>query len=317
MEKIYSEGLSIVIPSYNRKKELIRLLESIHLEDLTCLKEIVVVDNCSDYDLNEVLKPFSFEKVRIVKNAFNVQMGTNMMNTFLNCTTEWMWIISDDDVISHGAIKTIYQKIEENASAGLLKFSTEGISRVGLEKNVKINSLEELIDYYNEDEKLRTGNLIFLSNGVYNLNVLYPFLAKGFEYSYTFIPFLIPVFFALQSGVQVCFRQEKIVKYNHPENDWSMSKIGMGLSVFSHIPLDLSDLYCKKLLRLIMIVNFFPLFIFLVKKAPSGSKKIYDLVYQNCYKYYLNPLEKLKYNVCLFLLNFPKVMGRVYKLSRK
>ena len=63
MKPNYIEGLSIVIPSYNREKQLCRLLDSIFKEDISNLYEIVIIDNNSDYDIYEVTRKYTKPKL--------------------------------------------------------------------------------------------------------------------------------------------------------------------------------------------------------------------------------------------------------------
>ena len=56
MKRNYIEGLSIVIPTYNRKEQLSRLLDSVFSQDLSNLNEIIIVDNNSDYEIHDITK---------------------------------------------------------------------------------------------------------------------------------------------------------------------------------------------------------------------------------------------------------------------
>ena len=314
MKTKYKEGLSIVIPSYNRSSQLCRLLDSIFNDDIKDVIEIIVVDNNSDYDVKKVLCKYSSKKLKVVQNSFNVKMATNMMNTFLHCRTKWMWLISDDDVICQDSIKIANNRIAENADAGYLKFSTEGTGNNGIERNMMVNSLEDFINYYSNESNVRRGNLVFVSNGIYNLELIHPFLGYGFEFSYTYIPYLIPVILGLNNGIPVVFCQEKIVKYQSPENGhWSFDNVGLGLSTLSHLPLLLEKKYFKELLNILMVVKFKGLFLYLLKSKKNNSRRKYNLVYHNVYKYYLTPFQKILSHLLSLLLIYPKLTSLIFK----
>lgn len=308
MKKTLIRGLSIIIPSYNRRDQLLRLLKSIYTQNLDNLHEIVIIDNSSDYDIYEVLKPYKYNKVRIVQNPFNVRMGTNMMNTFFHCNTSWMWIISDDDVICEGALKLVLDDIENSDNICMIKYSTEGIKNIGQEKNETVNNLEEFIDYYHDEKVIRRNNLVFISNGIYNLNKLHPYLGMGFEFSYTYIGFLVPAIFALNNGESVKFKKNKIVKYIHPGNQfWSLKIVGLGLSTIAHLPLVLNNTYRRKFLKTVMPISYGTLFLFLMKEKNKANTSIYSMIYHNIYKLYLSPFSKIKYYLLASLLHTPKL----------
>ncbi|EKS6314689.1 glycosyltransferase family 2 protein, partial [Enterobacter hormaechei] len=63
-------GISVVIPSYNRIDTLLRAVDSID----SCQKEkveIIVVDDCSDFDIYSVLQRYNKNNIpiRIFKNS--------------------------------------------------------------------------------------------------------------------------------------------------------------------------------------------------------------------------------------------------------
>ena len=318
MKPNYFDGISIIIPSYNRETQLCRLLDSIFKEDISDVYEIVVVDNSSDYNIYEVLSAYSSEKLRIVRNSFNIKMATNMVNTFLHCKTKWMWLISDDDVICENSIQKISNALPKNSNVAYLKFSTSGIGSLGIERNLKVENLEEFIDYYTSEKIIRTGNLIFVSNGVFNLEVMHPFMGRGFEFSYTYIGYLIPIFFALNNNNPVRFFEDNIVKYVSPQNGtWSFSNVGLGLSTLSHLPLSLDKSYFKKFLKMVSPIHFQIMFEYFVKNHNVYNRIYYSLIYHNSYRYYLNKFQKVQYYVFSFFLIYPRLANYILNKFRK
>lgn len=318
MKASYIEGLSIVIPTYNRYNSLCRLLNSIFQEDISSVYEIIIVDNNSDYNIYEILKLYSSNKIRIVRNVFNVRMSTNMMNTFLHCKTKWMWLISDDDFISKGALGHITKIIKVNPNSCYLKFSTEGIGDFGIEKKHKANNLEELIDYYHDDNINRTGNLVFVSNGIFNIHNLYPFLGYGFEYAYTYIGYLIPVFMSLShKDNSVTFSEKIIINYSHPgDKFWSYKKVVLGLSTLYHIELPIRKKYFKKLLKITNPVSYLSMFNFLLKEGEKNYTT-FALLYNSSYRFYLDFFDKIIYYFLSLCLLFPKISKILKKIIEK
>lgn len=320
MKENYIDALSIVIPTYNRPDELKRLLKSIFKEDLSNLYEIVIVNNCSDYSIEEITKDFNSNKIRIQNNPFNVRMATNMMNTFFYCKTKWMWFISDDDVIKQGAIDTLISDIagDDSPKTILYKYSTDGTGLIGIERDKRVHSLEEFIDYYHNDKTIRRGNLVFGSNNVFNLKNLYPYLGRGFEFSYTYIPFLIPVLFGLNNNLEVQFRKKKIIKYKHPgDKFWSMKTVGLGLSIIVHIPLVISKKYEKKFYKVFMPITYDTMFLSLLRANEPNPHKYFKIFYSSIYKNYLNIFQKIVFHTYYIFLLFPSVSLKILNLIIK
>jgi glycosyltransferase involved in cell wall biosynthesis len=290
--------LSIGIPSYNRSDQLKEQLNSLLKQDLSLVHEIIVVDNNSEYDVHELLADIihPLDKVRIITNPVNIKMGTNMLSPFLYCKTEWLWLLSDDDDALGNSIANILSEIEETPdNLGLIKFSIEGENFQEQQRSIA-NSLEEFIDYYYKDEKIRRGELVFISNCVFNVHNIRSYIGFGFEYSYTYIGFLLPVIFGLQErNVGVLFSEKKIVRYLPPrEGRYSLITVGKGISTLSHIKLNLTKTYKQKFYNCFMSITYRSI----IKNYILAEKNLRDvrdlkLIYHNIYTFYLTIRERL------------------------
>ncbi len=308
MSKKYIDKLSIIIPTYNRKNQLTRLLNSIQKEDHDLLYEIVIIDNNSDYNIYDTLNKFKSLKLRIIKNPVNTGMASNLTFPFMHCKTKWVWFISDDDIVIKGCINNIIDDIRNNSKNVLLfKYSVLGNGKFGEETDKDVTNLEEFIDYYYEESTIRSGNLVFFSNNVYNMNYAHNYLGYAFEYSYTQISHLMPAIFGISEKHKVKFRSKKIIHYIHPGEDfWSFKKVGLGLSTISHLPLQLTKKYKRRFLRVFMTINYFALFLDLLNRNDSNNYRIYSIIYSNVYIFYLKYPQKIVYFLLLTLLKFPK-----------
>ncbi|MCU0352499.1 MAG: glycosyltransferase family 2 protein [Cytophagales bacterium] len=69
-----NNSISVVIPVYNRRKELIRALESVNAQELQPC-EIIVVDDCSPFDVEEFLNANGYSdstNLYVARNPVNV-----------------------------------------------------------------------------------------------------------------------------------------------------------------------------------------------------------------------------------------------------
>ncbi len=291
--------LTIIIPTYNRKERLLNLLNSIFQEKVGNYR-IIICDNCSTYDINDFLKQNicenNLEKIEIQRRIVNTGMIGNLTYAMTLSKTKWFWTISDDDEIVEGALQKIYKEMENNKDIALIKFSTLGIGKSGEEENIEVSSLEQFIDYYyNNKNRDRSGNLVFFSNNVFNMEKIKDYLIFSFEYSYTQVPHMIPILMGLnEKKMKVKFSMKKVIKYLPPDGDhWNVGKIVLGASTFSHLPLNLTEDYRKKFLEIMMWVNYKSCILSLIKNGEKDSKRVFNQIYKGVYKEYLPIKDKI------------------------
>lgn len=249
--------ISIVITTYNRRHQLDRLLKSIANLSLSDYEEVLIIDNKSDYDIKELISQYKRLNIRLITNRVNIGMSTNVITPFIHAKTKWIWTLSDDDVVLNSAMGDIHESISSTSEdTCLIKFSIEGHY---CNKNQEIESLSMLVDYFYKDKgKLRSGDLIFISNSVYNIDNMREYCHFGFTYSYTNIGFLIPALKMLDSGLaKVVFSEKNIVQYMPPEGDgYSFEKVALGLSTITDIPFNVNIKTRKRLNILFMPITY-------------------------------------------------------------
>ena len=189
MEKEH-DMLTVMIPTYNRKDCLIRVLEC--LKNQTCQRfNILISDNASEYDVKEAVSEYSTyfgERLKLFIRSVNVGAFTNINGTFALADTRWGWLLGDDDFPVKDAVETIYSYLDDEVAA--IHFSIYDLSKF-IDKSTVISDLEEFIDLFwkmtngkNEVVNLQ-GDLIFISNKVFDLDVMKKFLFVQNTYGYT------------------------------------------------------------------------------------------------------------------------------------
>lgn len=313
--------LTIGIPTYNREEQLKHQLKCLLSQDLSNLEEIIIVDNNSNYNIEGLIKSFDCPKIRLVINSFNIKMATNMEMPFLYCKTEWLWLLSDDDEVLPDSINTIVDEINScSTNTGMIKFAID--RPTSIQKEYYAKSLEEYIDYYYFEKPIRRGDLVFISTNVCNVKKLNNHLGAAFEFSYTYIGFLIPVILGLNNNTGVKFSANPVVSYLPPKDvGWSFGTVGKGLSTLSHIPLNISKQYRKKFLEMTMLLPYTTL-ITTSLRAHEKTDNIanFKIIYNNIYKYYIP--WKAKFLVNLFFIfmstkTTQKLTFSLYKFLKK
>ena len=100
-----SGKVSIVIPTYNRKKDLMQCLISV--ENLLYSKiKVIVVDNASTDGTSEIIKRV-FPRIKIVKNARNlgVSGGRNTGLKYLNTATKFILFLDHDIIVEKDLVR--------------------------------------------------------------------------------------------------------------------------------------------------------------------------------------------------------------------
>lgn len=311
--KKHNEKLTVVIPTYNRKERLKRTLSLLYVQTDDDFK-IIVMDNCSDYDIHNVLEgyPSQFcERIEIVCNKINIGMSANIANAFVQGVSEWMWLLSDDDIPSRYAVEDIYEEIESSEQMGVIHFFANDFSKYIPTGYEDFRNLHDLFGFYKriidqgQDMGPCNGDFIFMANKVYNMRYISKYCGDVFQYACSGVPQLIPILLMLHDSA-ACMRIscKKIVTYDSPAGEhWDYIKTLSGMRIITDIPLNLDKMERSMLYRLLL----YDYVDALLKDVSQESfdydigqiEKLYNEVFQYCLddeekNSYYNKVEKLK-----------------------
>lgn len=296
--------LTIIIPTYNRKERLLNQLRSIYVQPSSSNVEIVILDNCSNYNVKKTIEStFGKEQTKnleVISHPYNIGLALNIAMPFYYCKTNWLWIISDDDETLPHSIETILNDIKNYPDISVLKYSLKGHSQ---HNNTEIKDLEELTNYYKQPNHSQ-GEFIFISNGVFNIRKLTPILGDVIAYAYCAVAGILPMVFSLDKGIgNVLMRSEEIVIYKAPEKgtEWNYYKITISLVGILDYPYQMSG---KQMLKLMKCFDHFSFFSFINSLFQLNDKektkiyfdKVYNVIFKN-----KNIVKRLFYNIIFFL----------------
>lgn len=223
--------LSIIIPTYNRPDKLARTI-SLLLPQIQKLKvRILIIDNASDklFDLKSLESKFDDQLIKIKKNTTNVGLSANICKCFEECETDWMWLLSDDDMPDSNALETILDKINQsNEHTSFINFSTVMYKH---SSEILISGLSELSDYF--VSRSLASNLLFISTNVYRKTHCTKHLSKGYKMCDTLAPHLAIVICCLgYDNLSALFTPSTIVEYDAPCEGirWSSLELFCGIS---------------------------------------------------------------------------------------
>ena len=282
------KALTIVITTYNRKQPLLEQLQSIEKQGLFDKYNVIVSDNHSDYDVKKWLDAnlsdnFS-QIVKVISKEYNVGGDMNILSTFMMPDTEWMWLLSDDDVTNPGSIEQVLYDIEAHKDCCWLKYSIS--PKYGMYDDEEADSISSV--FKNHRMKGRScGLLVFLSNNVYKLPVIRKNYLSACMYNDTCMTQVqLPLLAIKRDQQKVWFSSKNLVTYT--PNNGSYNRI-YALMRFGNILY--SDLYLnRKEIREFKRLTFFPVKAFVSeilniqnrKQRFEFFKKMYIAHYSVC-----------------------------------
>lgn len=300
--------LTIAIPTFNRKRQLNELLSE--LESQTNQNfALLISDNASNYDITEIIQNRSPEfvaRVVLKRNKVNCGASVNIANLFQQVNTKWMWIIGDDDHVYSDSVENILDDINQfGSTTGMIHYPLYDITQY-LETDrtfIKFTTICEQIAFYKKAAKNLNlkGDFIFISNNLYNMELIGSYCSLAFNYSYTHVAHILPALGMLDDKTaSVIYSNKHIVIYGMPCGDhWNIRKTALGLTTILDVPLKLNHKERKYLNKFISFD-----YMFVIKQYLSeGSRDLKYLMtlYQRDYKYILTVSEKIKYMFFAFM----------------
>lgn len=126
-------SLGICIPTYNRRNLLAECLQSVIPQCREHGVPIFVSDNGSTdgtLDYLQTLRRTDYEKIEIRRSESNLGFGSNLRSCISMATTDYLWLLSDDDVLMPGAIASVLGRL--SSRPGMLVVNSwrcsEGVS---------------------------------------------------------------------------------------------------------------------------------------------------------------------------------------------
>lgn len=310
-----TEQLTIIIPTFNRPEGLLKQVKKLLEIDCSYIYEVIILDNDSSLSFDEVTMLVNeSNKFSLKKNNFNIGMASNIVQPFLLCKTEWLWILSDDDEIYDDSVKNIEKVTKNNKDASFIKFSNN--QNEIYENDESLSSLKEFVNYFNHNNRnsrSRIGNFVFLSTSIFNMKKLHKYLPKSFEYSYSNIGHIICIIFALDDNKKMIFSSLPIAKYIDPEeNNYSYTKIAKGMTVLSHMDLNISPKVKRQLMNIIFTLRPMSVFRHILKYPQKNSIQELKEI-KHFYFRYFSIKDKMYIKFFLFIFPVIKYVYKIYK----
>ena len=210
-----NKKLTIVITTYNRKQSLYKQLHSLEIQGLYDKYSVIVSNNCSDYDvdkwLDEKLSSDFRNIVTVHSHKYNMGGDINIALSFQLAETEWMWLLSDDDITEPNSISQIIGDINSNNEVCWIKYSIAG-------EYIPYDDLRiyKPVDFFNyfSSNGFGMGQMIFMSNNVYHIDKIRTYIGEAPKYADTCMSQLIPPLLTMKnSQVPMLLSSKSICNY--------------------------------------------------------------------------------------------------------
>jgi glycosyltransferase involved in cell wall biosynthesis len=222
--------VTIAIPTYNRSRLLRVSLASALAQDHSALR-VVVLDNASDDDTEEVVWSFSDDRIRYLRNETNLGMLGNLNRAIEMNESAYLNILLDDDVLLPRFLRESVGFLEEHPNVGFTFTLARYIDADGAplhQAEVELPpGVIEGLDYIERNAGKRRGGA--LSTVVMRASTLAG--AGPIDSPHTKHTADLNLYLRLARHADVGFVAEELVQVRlHPdqisEREWSVARLG-------------------------------------------------------------------------------------------
>lgn len=231
------EILTITIPTFNRQDKLLRTLNNLTLIKGNYPIRIIVIDNCSTPAVSDYLKENNyngFDHTQILRNNGNIGMCANILLCFVHATTEWMWLLGDDDPPLSNSLSDIYQQLDKTDKRDfLIKFNSHAGGFP--DHDTIIDNESDFINFCNNF--FYYSNMLFMSNSIYRVKTMQKHLRVMFEFNNTLAPFMIGNLLNLNEGMRIRIVNKFVIEHGRVVSgeSWDQHKVREGVLYFADL----------------------------------------------------------------------------------
>jgi len=168
--------LSIAIPTYNRAKFLDELLNSIDIKGIEDFIEILIIDNASTDNTQEIVSKYNHLNVRYIRNEKNIGPDNNFKKCIKESKGKYVWLLGDDEILLPNSLQRIIKLLQKLKGIGLI-YLRPCKFQVGSEINKDCFSKKSELNYmiykdYNEFLAKVSIYITFISANIINKDLI-------------------------------------------------------------------------------------------------------------------------------------------------
>jgi glycosyltransferase involved in cell wall biosynthesis len=181
-----SSILTIAIPSYNRAPRLQAQIERL-LPQIQPGVTLQIFDNASTDATRKIVQGYADQGVLYCGADFNCGMGWNFARCIEKSSSEWVWILSDDDPVSETAVADLLQVLRNQTCDFINAFP--GVS----ESEVVVSDLPSFLHH------TRFSRLLWISSCIFRTSAFRPLFGVFSEGIFTWAPHVVAVLHLLET----------------------------------------------------------------------------------------------------------------------
>ena len=189
-------SLTIAIPTYNRNKLLLKNLENL-LKIAPNWVDFIVLDNFSEnsiYNFQDLIEKYNINnlKINLIRNKVNIGAGANILKCIEYATSDYIWIIGDDDYPKKNCFDEIIKEIKGNDIFWINFYANDPSHQPN--RNITY-STNNLIDFLKNLKSI--NELVFMSNNIYKTSIIKSGIKDSYDNLWTVCPHLVAMLYGL------------------------------------------------------------------------------------------------------------------------
>ncbi|MCD8364076.1 MAG: hypothetical protein LUC98_14185, partial [Lachnospiraceae bacterium] len=179
-----------------------------------------------------------------------------------------------------------------------------------LSSDVVLNSLKDFVDFENELIKIGIqtvrGDAIYLSNKIFNYDLIKPYIPFAFEYAYSYVSYLLLILKSLENGEMGIIALNNIIQYDASSGvSWNAGKVALGMRIVTDIHFNLSVVDYHNLLNIFVIPFYGILNCFFDENSVFYQDRGFLFkCYRELYRYVLSKKWKI---VAKIIIDFSRI----------
>lgn len=135
--------VSVIIPSYNHGIYIKKAIDSVLEQEIAC--EIIIIDDASDDNTYDLVKPYISNRVQYIKNIKNMGVAASRNIGIEQAKGKYIAFLDSDDWWKKGKLKAQVKVLEQNK--GFLSYTARELFSENSKLNHKIISVPNEVSY--------------------------------------------------------------------------------------------------------------------------------------------------------------------------
>ena len=153
--------ISIIVPVYNTEQYLKRCLDSVINQTFKDI-EIIVVNDCSPKNCDEILKEYNDERIVYIKHDINKGTLASRKTGSINANGKYITYLDSDDELYINACQIIYDKYKK-IEVDIIHFSAEAVldDKLNISAKEKTKAINKVEWYLSSSRNLINEKYLF------------------------------------------------------------------------------------------------------------------------------------------------------------